>query len=144
VYTAKLGDFGSSTMNYSAGDPSNPKLALGGFTQLWVAPEYSGPAPFEALRAMDVFSFGLLTWTVVQNGQPILAALLSQVSAAKIAATLKEYKESPGFISMIKHAVTLPGYCGDVVMEDLTAVLESTLGTPLCRDLDLALGSLRK
>jgi hypothetical protein len=143
-YTAKLGDFSSSTVDFAGADPSNPKLSLGGYTPLWVAPEYSGPATFEALRAMDVFSFGMLAWTVVHNGRSVLAALVSNVPPARVNACLKEHKESPDFIPLVKRAVQLPGYCEDILLDDFTAVLESTLAAPQSRDLDQALRTLRK
>ncbi|KAI8710452.1 Ankyrin [Fusarium sp. LHS14.1] len=95
---------------------------------------------------MDVFSFGMLAWTVVQNGKCVLAALASQMDVPPhgVDDFLKKQKQSSNFIDLVKQAVQLPGYCGDILLEDFTAVLESTLRTPQSRDLDQALNSLRK
>jgi len=82
-YIAKLGDFSSSAMSFSLGD-FNQKLCLGGYRPLWVAPEYSGPATFGELRAMDTFSFGMLVGTVVQNGKSVLTALASLLLLMKL------------------------------------------------------------
>lgn len=93
---------------------------------------------------MDVFSFGMLNWTVVQNGKIVLAALASTVPRSGVDAFLKEQKESPNFIALVKRAVQLPGYCGDIMLDDFAAVLENTLGAPQSRDLERALGCVRK
>jgi hypothetical protein len=128
-------------MSFSLGDLTH-KLYLGGYTPLWVAPEYSGPATFGALRAMDVFSFGMLVWTVVQNGKSVLGALALSVPPPEIDAFLKSQKASPDFVSLAK--VQLPGYCEDILIEDFGAILENTLGSPQSRDLDCALETVRR
>lgn len=93
---------------------------------------------------MDVFSFGMLNWTVVQNGKIVLAALASKVPRSGVHAFLKEHKESPNFIALVKRAVQLPGYCEDIMLDDFATVLENTLGAPQSRDLERALGCVRK
>jgi hypothetical protein len=130
-------------MSFSLGD-FNQKLCLGGYTPLWIAPEYSGPATFGELRAMDTFSFGMLVGTVVQNGKSVLTALSSSVSPDEVDAFLKTQKSSPGLIELLKRAAQLPGYCEDILLEDFSTILEYTLGSPQSRELENALETLRR
>ena len=70
-YIAKLADFGSSVVEETVyGDPytTNPLLAYRG-TSLYL-PQYvksrSGRIPFHYMPAVDIYSFGLLLWNVLE------------------------------------------------------------------------------
>lgn len=119
-------------------------LSLGGYTPLWVAPEYSGRASFNALQSMDVFSFGLLVWAVVLNGTVILSELVANYDATEALLLLQHYKEPENLLKLARGSVQMQGYCGDIDMKAFMEILENTLGAPLSRKLEPTLTILKK
>jgi serine/threonine protein kinase len=63
-YIAKVADFGFSVVEATARDT----MYIGG-THPWRAPEASGPIAKSQLKATDVYSFGLLVWSVAIDGR---------------------------------------------------------------------------
>lgn len=64
AYVAKVANFGFSVVEAMA----NSEVTIGG-TQPWKAPESRAPISAYALKLTDIFSFGLLLWTIAINGK---------------------------------------------------------------------------
>lgn len=69
-YVAKISDFGGAVItNYKSqpGSLSFTRTLRG--TPLWAAPETGAPIRLSELKLTDVYSFGLLVWTVLVDGK---------------------------------------------------------------------------
>jgi hypothetical protein len=140
-YIAKLGDFSSSTLNVSGQDDLDPVLDLLGYTPLWVAPEYSGPAPFSELLLMDVFAFGLLVWTVVCNGFRFFMDF--NLDSEENLQQLKDLKKDSSKLLEITCMVSLK-LCGDVDIGPVVEIFANTVREPAKRNLGTTLDILKR
>jgi hypothetical protein len=140
-YIAKLGDFSSSTMSFPTEEDLDPVLDLLGYTPVWVAPEYSGPAPFSELLLMDVFAFGLLVWTVVCNGFRFFMDL--DLDGEENLQQLKDLKLDSLKLLEITCMVSLK-CCGDVDIEPAVEIFANTVREPAKRNLGTALDILKR
>lgn len=139
-YVAKLGDFSSSSTIFSGNGEQDPVLDLLGYTPIWVAPEYKGPARFSELVQIDVFAFGLLVWTIVCNGFRFFMDLdLSNEERLK---ELNDLKRSQ---KLLEIAISLcMNRCGDVDIEKTARIFVHTLREPSTRKLSSALDILKR
>ena len=84
-YVAKLADFGFSVINIGEASTS----FIGG-TYAWKAPEGSDEIAMDKLHLTDVYSFGLLTWTVAVGGQSPFDLVLDRTATSKEIDFLKQ------------------------------------------------------
>jgi hypothetical protein len=139
-YIAKLGDFSSSSISLPTDEDPDPTLDLLGYTPLWIAPEYNGPAPFSNLVQSDVFAFGLLIWTIVCNGDRFFASI--KLDNEEELKQLKDLKAAP---KLLKIAIMMSSrhYKEDDLMM-IAELYVSTLRGPTERDFGRALRVLRR
>lgn len=117
-------------------------LTLRGYTPLWAAPELQNTVKPRMLFSSDIFSFGLLVWTVMINGKSIFADLaaqapdyLQQINALKAGCGLIERAE--------KQFLSSNG--GDADGKDILGVLYQTLQPlPANRSLTNAVAMLKR
>lgn len=96
-FIAKLADFGFSVLR--------PGQSLGisiGGTRTWRAPETDKPIPTQLLPLTDIFSFGLLVWSVAVNGMDPFAIILPPLSQDEKYKAIDRLKKEDGLLTASK------------------------------------------
>jgi serine/threonine protein kinase len=98
TFIAKLADFGYAIIE--AVEAS--EISIGG-TRTWKAPESSAPVPKNLLRKTDVYSFGLLTWSMaIDGGNPFSLMIPDSISGKERWAAIDLLKERDEVIELSK------------------------------------------
>lgn len=136
---AKLADFGLALADSGEG------ALLSGGTPGWTAPEWKSYIPADRIAKADMYSFGLLVWSIMTMTRDPFQGIGIPISTHQQAIEALKTRDRTMLLRVISHLKRASTACPPLAVSAAVAVIQATLRTdPDQRDLTRAIELLRE